>query len=377
MPGTFHTEIAVSPSTERRLWVVVDEDFAIHTEARDFALALDGAGSSTNTIRTYIPKLAHYLNWCQEHGINWRTINLPSMSRYKSHLESRTTRSGEPLNGKTVNLYLTAAIEFLKFCALSGYVAEDMAVRFHEQRYLAFVPSGMKTAESGSSRWVRSRHVKAREASKDPSTLTDTGLVAVLKSCLTSRDRFQVTLLRDTGMRIGEALGLHRQDLHLLPSSAHLGCATTGPHIHVKRRVNSNDALAKSRTPHTVPASDAIIETYMDYMIERDDLVPSSSSEFVFINLYWALNRDTPMTYRNAKRIFERLQARADTTVRPHMLRHTAATNWIREGAGIDVVQELLGHASASSTHVYLHPSERDMRDAVEALAAKRKERGA
>ncbi len=56
--------------------------------------------------------------------------------------------------------------------------------------------------------------------------------------------------------------------------------------------------------------------------------------------------------------------------VRPHMLRHTAATNWIRAGVDIDVVRALLGHVSLASTTVYLHARDEDKRRAVTAVAA-------
>ena len=53
-----------------------------------------------------------------------------------------------------------------------------------------------------------------------------------------------------------------------------------------------------------------------------------------------------PMCYRAAKGFFERLAKDCGFPVRPHMLRHTAATNWVRAGVDLDVVQRLLGHAS-------------------------------
>ena len=48
----------------------------------------------------------------------------------------------------------------------------------------------------------------------------------------------------------------------------------------------------------------------------------------------------------------------------------SAATNWVRAGVDLDVVQALLGHASLASTTVYLHARDEDKRRAVEAVAA-------
>ncbi|MGH3526963.1 MAG: tyrosine-type recombinase/integrase [Pseudonocardiaceae bacterium] len=173
-------------------------------------------------------------------------------------------------------------------------------------------------------------------------------------------------------MRIGEALGLRREDMHLLPDSRSLGCAVVGAHVHVRHRANPNGALAKSRFPRTVPASDAVLASYADYQHERGELVGGDGSEMVLVNLYHQ-PLGAPMTYRAAKGFFERVSGECGFPVRPHMLRHTAATNWVRAGADLDVVRALLGHASLSSTTIYLHARDEDKRRAVEAVAAGRR----
>jgi integrase/recombinase XerD len=95
-----------------------------------------------------------------------------------------------------------------------------------------------------------------------PEALTDEQVAAVLACCRRPRDRFMVVVLRVAGLRIGEALGLRRADMHLLPDSRGLGCTVVGAHVHVQPRANPNGALAKSRSPRTVPASDAVLAAY-------------------------------------------------------------------------------------------------------------------
>ena len=171
------------------------------------------------------------------------------------------------------------------------------------------------------------------------------------------------------GLRIGEALGLARQDMHLLGRSDMLGCPLPGPHLHVVRRVNENGALAKSRYPRTIPVTDPVIDAYADYQFERERLALEASSESVFVNLFRPpLGR--AMRYSTVKDLFDRLAERCGFAVRPHMLRHTAATRWLEAGVAPDVVQALLGHVSFASTSVYLHASRERMREAVEMTAA-------
>lgn len=244
-----------------------------------------------------------------------------------------------------------------------------MAERLSEPRWLRYTPPGFDAGESGQFRMVRARSLKARAETPFPDALTPEQSHAVLAGCRRPRERFLVVLLHDTGLRIGEALGLRREDMHLLPDSRSLGCTVVGPHLHVRHRANPNGALAKSRFPRSVPASDAVLGAYADYQAERDEVLDDNDCDLVLVNLYHE-PLGAAMTYRAAKSFFDRLARGCGFAVRPHMLRHTAATNWVRAGVDLDVVQKLLGHASLASTTVYLHARDEDRRRAVETVAA-------
>jgi len=71
--------------------------------------------------------------------------------------------------------------------------------------------------------------------------------------------------------------------MHLLPDSRSLGCATVGAHIHVRHRANANGALAKSRFPRSVPASDAVLAGYADYQHERAGLAGDDGTDLVLV----------------------------------------------------------------------------------------------
>jgi site-specific recombinase XerD len=61
-----------------------------------------------------------------------------------------------------------------------------------------------------------------------------------------------------------------------------------------------------------------------------------------------------------------------DVPVCPHQLRHAAGSNVADAGAGIDVVADLLGHASISSSQIYVHPDASRLRAAVDAVPSPR-----
>jgi hypothetical protein len=86
-------------------------------------------------------------------------------------------------------------------------------------------------------------------------------------------------------MRIGETLGLRREDTHFLASSSRLGCSVAGAHVHVRHRMKANGALAKSPFPRTIPVTEDVVELYAVYQHERSARVGVEVSDFVFVNL--------------------------------------------------------------------------------------------
>lgn len=366
---SFRAERAISPADGEQWWVVIDSELLIHKEATDFLRSLTGASLSPHTVRVYAGRVAAFLDWCESEGVDWATIRLGELARFKHSLEMSPIRNGCFRSGSTVNAILTAVCEFVRFCARTGLVEHVVADQLSEPRWLRFTPSGFDAGESGQFRTVRARSLKARPEVPFPEALTPEQTGVVLANCRHHRDLFLVVLLLRTGLRIGEVLGLRREDMHLLPDSRSLGCAVVGAHVHVRRRANPNGALAKSRFPRVVPASDDVIGAYADYQVERSDMFGEAGSDMVLVNLYHE-PLGSPMSYRGAKDFFDRLARSCGFPVRPHMMRHTAATNWVRADVPIDVVQKLLGHVSLGATTVYLHAADEDCRRAVETVAA-------
>ena len=214
------------------------------------------------------------MGWCEDHGEDWTSVSLASLARFKHWVEATPGRGGRLRSGATVNAILTAVCEFLRFCARTGVIDQAVADQLSEPRWLRFMPPGFDAGESGQFRTVRARALKARAETPFPEALTPEQAETLFAACCRRpRERFMVRLLHDSGLRIGEALGLRRADMHLLPDSRCLGCAVVGPHVHVRHRANPNGALAKSRFPRTVPASEAVLAAYGDYQFERAELV--------------------------------------------------------------------------------------------------------
>jgi integrase len=367
----FAAERAISPTDGSSSFVVVDDTFTLHHESGEYLASLRFRDRSVNTERVYAGRLALFLTYCAEHRLDWRCVTVDDLARFQRWLVTEPVqcrgRSREPRlrSSKTANAILTSVCEFLRFASSRGWFPPELVQQISEPKYLRRGPAGYDFGEDDQFRIVRSRALRLAEIDNPPRSLTADQIAAVMRALSRVRDRLLVAVLAESGMRIGEALGLRREDMHFLASNNVLGCAVRGPHIHVRRRANANGSLAKSRFPRSIPVTPDVVDLYADYQFERSETPEVDRSDFVFVNLYKPPLGE-PLRYHNAKKLFERLSATVGFTVTPHMFRHSAATRWLESDTPRDVVQALLGHVSPASMSVYFHPSDETMRAAVE-----------
>ena len=363
-------------------WIVVSDDFELHDEATAYLLSLRARDCSPNTQRMYAGRLAIYLTYCDRVGMRWSSPTFVQLHAFLRWLVDTSLPARGPHKSRTVrhrsestaNNVMTVVGEFLRFGVPNGWVDATCAAMLANRKYLVHLPPGFDAGENDQHRTVTTSTIKFQTGSAGYQWLNDEQLAQLTSLPMRARDRFLVALLSDSGIRIGEALGLHREDMHLLASSSSLNCPLVGPHIHVRRRVNVNRALAKSHHARNVPVVEDVVGLYADYGFERSPVRRASECPFVFVNLFGS-HLGEPMTYGNVRRIFEGLSERLGFRVRPHMLRHTAATRWIRNNVPRDVAQNLLGHASPVSMEPYVHASDAEKRRAVDRLSARQRTR--
>ncbi len=378
-------ERAVAPATGEARWVVADTvTLELHLEATAFIASLRSRGLSSNTERAYAGRVVLYLNHCARRRLDWRAPSFLSLSGFQRWLvteplppRGRILRQGRPAfrSQNTANAVMTAVAGLLRFCVANGWVAPRVAGLLSQPKYLVHLPAGYDAGEDNQFRTVDAAAFRFRLTDPRYEDLSSDQIAHMIGLAPRARDRFLVALLACTGVRIGEALGLRRQDMHLLASSRALGCTTEGPHIHVHRRTdNPNRALAKTRKPRTIPVTADLVALYTAYRYERDAVAAAAEGDMVFVNLFRSpLGR--AMSYPNTKEMFDRLARAARHACRPHMLRHSAATTWLREGVDRDVVQYLLGRVSPLSMERYRHVDDTETRAAVERLQTLRENR--
>jgi integrase len=179
--------------------------------------------------------------------------------------------------------------------------------------------------------------------------VTDEQIQAIVAACTHVRDRFLLSLLAETGMRVGQALGLRHGDFVSRQRQVAI----------VPRTDNANGARAKVRKTHVVAVTTSLVRLYSEYMhAEYGEL----DSDYVFVNL-WAEPLGRPLSYQTVDGLVGRLRTRTGIYFTAHMLRHSHATDLIRKGVPIEVVSKRLTHASVSTTsETYVHLGAEDVR---------------
>lgn len=197
--------------------------------------------------------------------------------------------------------------------------------------------------------------------------------MAKFTACCSARDRLVVLLLGRAGLRRGQAAGLRRSDVHLLPDSRALGCEYPGAHLHVRRRENANGAWSKSRHSWVAPLDFLTVAAFDLYYEERHRLLGPGGSDFLLVNLFRA-PLGAPISPEAIGELFGRLGARAGLARRvgPHMARRACGSNVADAGGSPDEVQALLGQRSPDSSGPYRFPDPGRVRAAVERVPTPR-----
>jgi len=285
-------------------------------------------GMAKNTILAYKRDLGRYSAYLDELGVTTLLgVNEQSVAGFGEILRSR-----HGLKSSSVARILSAVRSFHKFTVFEGLTEQDPAAQVKPPKTPRNLPKAISLAE-----------IERLLAASGPDADDADGIAA---EPVRLRDRAILELLYATGARISELVNLDLDDL-IDPTLLRLFGKGSKERIVPFGGASARalaDWLGPSGRPLLVPARWA----------RRDD------AEAVFLGTrgrrlgrqhVWAIMQ----TYGEAVGIADRLS--------PHVLRHSCATHLLDHGADLRIVQEMLGHASISTTQVYTKVSQERLLD--------------
>ena len=352
----------LSPVVRVESWTVLGDDGVAVAPIERYLAYLTDIERSPNTVKAYAHDLKDWFTFLARLGLDWREVRLEDVAQFVAWLRRPpSVRDGDvgvlPSVGyhcteSTVNRKLSALSAFYQHAARHGVDLGELLTTWQPagRRSTAWKPFLHHISKDQPQ---PHRTIGLKAPRKHPRVLTAVEVQAILDACQRLRDRLLFAVLYDTGMRVGEALGLRHEDF---------GAAER--EVRVVPRVNDNGARTKSRGSRVIPVSAQLVRLYADYLHdEYGDL----DSDYVFVNL-WACPHGHPLAYPAVYDLVRRLRRRSGIDFDPHWWRHTAATRLLRDGVPIEVVSKLLGHADITTTlAVYGHLSVEDARRVLEA----------
>lgn len=263
--------------------------------------------ASPYTLRFYEDDLDSFFSFLKEENLHdLRDINQHDIRIFLTNLYNKK------MSRKTVSRMLSCLRSFYRFLEREAIVPDNPFIHVSLPKEEKRIPSFLYEEE-----------------------LEKLFKVSDLTTPLGQRNQALLELLYATGIRVGECVNLHVDDIDF--------------------SIGTIFVTGKGNKERYVPFGTFAEEALRMYLHDgRLKLLEktSISTDYLFVNA-----RGRPLTDRGMRLILDKLVEKASLTINiyPHKLRHTFATHMLNAGADLRTVQELLGHENLSTTQIYTH----------------------
>jgi len=290
----------------------------LHIELDRFIEYIRAArNASPHTVRGYASDIAQFVAFLEgdELGTNPADVDSRIMRRYLARLQK------QGISKRSVSRKLASLRAFFRHLLRKGLIEADPTTGLPSPKMEKRLP-----------KFLRDEHIES--LMQRPDVTQSIGL----------RDAAILETLYATGMRVSELVGLDLRDMDL--SSGEIKVLGKGS----KERITLIGRAAK----------EALV-TWLNF--GRGKLLADPRESAVFLN-----RNGGRLTARSINRLVDKYfgMVSDEMKISPHVLRHTFATHMLEHGADLRSIQELLGHASISTTQIYAHVSRERLKQVYE-----------
>lgn len=284
-------------------------------------------GRSLRTKRNYSFYLLRFFTWFNKKSLKPQDITLSKIKQFRLWLNRQSNRKGKALKKSTQNYHLIALRSFLKYLS-----RHDIKALAPEKIELAKTPD---------------RQIDFLEG-EDLERLLEAPTKTQSSNIISLRDKAILELLFSTGLRVSELADLNREDINLKKDEF----TVTGKGGKTRIIFLSNQARYWLKT-YLEKRTDIDLALFISHDRAKKKRDKKTEKK--------AVHNITP---RSIERIIKHYAKAAGLTkkVTPHTLRHSFATDLLQNGADIRSVQAMLGHASITTTQIYTHITDRQLK---------------
>ena len=265
-----------------------------------------------NTLNSYARDLNQFQTWLMANGItDLKKVKKETVNEYLQYM------SGKGKSPATVTRSTASIRSFYNYMLREGRVKTNPAKAVTSQKVERKYPEILTNRE-------------VELFLEQPKCVDEKGF----------RDHAMLELLYATGIRVSELIGLNVEDVNL--TVGFIRCTT-----HGKERI--------------IPLYTAAVTALREYMEKiRPRIIADENQQALFVNM-----SGERMSRQGFWKIIKYYQEKAEINkdITPHTLRHSFAVHLLENGADLRSIQEMLGHADISSTQIYTHVIQKQLKD--------------
>jgi integrase/recombinase XerD len=273
---------------------------------------------SQNSIQAYKRDLSLFFNFLKEQGFSdYSALKLDDLESFAVYLSEKKRYA--PTSQARV---MSGVKTFLAFLLRSGYISQSHTSNWKAPRTKRKLPVYLEIEEI-------ERMIESIDLSRPGG----------------ERDKAMLELLYSSGLRVSELVGLKLNDIYLDDQM-----------LKVKGKGNKERLVPVGR------AAGLQLNRYMA-LVRSHQAIAKAHEGFVFLNLQ-GKQISRVSVFKLVKKTAE--LAGIDKEVSPHTFRHSFATHLVKNGADLRAVQQMLGHASITTTEIYTHLDREHLKKVIE-----------
>lgn len=320
----------------------------------------DAAGYARNTLKGECIHLMHYFEFLEERGTLYEDVTIDDLARFVGWLKNPDIekkivafREKPAHAAETINKHVDTVIAFYDYLMRHDGLENRLS-----EKLVVFVKNPSPAYRSflygiADSKPTKSHMLKMPVSKRVVKTIKKEEAVVLLEACHNLRDYFLLSLLFETGMRIGEALALWLEDFDI-----------SGKKIHICDR-GELENLAEIKTvesPRILDCTNELMDLFTEYVSTYHDTDVETNHVLLKIR---GDHKGMAMEYADVDNLFRALRKRTGVYVTPHMFRHTSLSLLHAAGWNPELLKERAGHRNIYTTlNTYVHPTEEEVTEA-------------
>ncbi|MGL5651515.1 MAG: tyrosine-type recombinase/integrase [Paraclostridium sp.] len=351
--------VKVKTEDEKERYFVADDNGLPIEPILKFIRFKDNTDYARNTLRMYCQHLKLYFEYLQQRELDFQNVTIDDLALFVNWLQNPykslkvipTHQVQTARSPRTVNIIVNTVLAFYDYILRHEEYSNNISDRL--KKFVSTPSRNFKGFLYGiayEQKKVTSNILKLKVPKTKPKTLSKEEIGILIRTCNNIRDRFLLTLLYETGMRIGEALSLWIEDFDISDMV-----------IDLKDRgeLENNAEIKTVSSPRRIDISQNLADMFMEYIAEYHTEEVETNHIFIKIS---GSNKYKSMNYTDADNLFRTLKRKTGIYVTPHMFRHSSLTLLRMSGWQPELLRIRAGHKNIYTTlNTYIHPSDEEI----------------